>query len=246
MHHSYLDKYAREDSPLHRLDARIKLLLVFSVVIMVALAHSPGLKFVTSMICLIILAALVARIPLDYLLLRSAVVLPFSGFAAISLAFTFGDHLMLTPAGMHRAAALLLRSWIAVCFMILLINTTPFDRTLRALRSLKVPGIFLLLLSFLYRYLYLIWDEVERMQRARNLRYYGGRWIQQTTLLGTLASALFLRSYERAERVQKAMICRGWTGEVVSGGAADLNRKDFIVLIVGGLLIIAIWMIRTY
>jgi cobalt/nickel transport system permease protein len=79
---------------------------------------------------------------------------------------------------------------------------------------LKIPAIFVLLLSFLYRYLYLLWDEAEQMQRARNLRYFGGRWSRQVSLLGRLAAALFLRSYERAERVQKAMISRGWTGEV--------------------------------
>jgi cobalt/nickel transport system permease protein len=246
MHHSYLDKYARADSPLHRLDARIKLLLVLGLVILVAQVHPPGVIFVLALISLIVLMGLVARIPMDYLMLRSAVVLPFSGAAAISLAFTFGDSLALTEPGLHRAAALLLRSWIAVCFMILLINTTPFDRLLHALRSLKVPGVFVLLLSFLYRYLYLLWDELERMQRARNLRYFGGRWRNQAGLLGMLAAALFLRSYERAERVQMAMISRGWTGELATSGTAGLRRKDIMVLVTGGLLIIALWIIRGH
>lgn len=213
MHHSYLDRYARNNSLLHRLDARAKLILIIALIILVAQVRHPGIGFILALIGLIIWLCLIARIPLDYLLLRSAVVLPFSGLATLSTAFSYDGGFTITQAGLHRTAALLLRSWIAVCFMILLINTTPFDRLLKALRSLKVPGIFVLLLSFLYRYLYLLWDEVERMQRARNLRYFGGRFGKQIPLLGRLAAALFLRSYERAERVQKAMMARGWTGE---------------------------------
>jgi len=254
MHHSYLDKYARRDSPLHRLDARPKLLLVVSLVILIAQVRTPGLIFLLTLTALIGLSCLTARLPLDYLLLRSAVVFPFSGFAAISLAFTIdGAHplwrwgsLAITETGLHRAAALMLRSWMAVCFMILLINTTPFDRLLRALRSVKIPSVFILLLSFLYRYLYLLWDEAERMQRARNLRYFGGQWAKQISLLGSIAAALFLRSYERAERVQKAMISRGWTGEEIMMRTGALSRKDLAALVTGGLLIIGLWMIRGH
>jgi cobalt/nickel transport system ATP-binding protein len=234
MHHSYLDKYARQNSPLHRLDARLKVPLVLLLVTLVALVQHPSLVLVLTLIGLISALCLLARIHLDYLLLRSAVVLPFSGFAAISLAFTYGGEWGLTEPGLHRAAAMMLRSWIAVCFMILLINTTPFDQLLRALRSLKVPSIFVLLLSFLYRYLYLLWDEIERMQRARNVRYFGGRWSEQTALLGRLAAALFLRSYERAERVQKAMISRGWTGESDSINKHGVERSPLPPLIRGG------------
>jgi cobalt/nickel transport system permease protein len=218
VHHSYLDKYARQDSPIHRLHARVKVLLAAGAVVSIALAAQPGLFLVAALLILICLLCGIARIPFGYMLTRAAIILPFCLFAALTLALYTRDSsviwqwgpLTLTPTGLNRAATLILRSFCSVSFMILLINTTPFDQVLRTLRWLRVPGLFVLLLSFFYRYLYLLWDERERMQRARDLRYFGGRWRGQLALMGNLITALFLRSYERAERVQKAMIMRGW------------------------------------
>jgi len=254
MHHSYLDPYARQDSPLHRLDARPKLVLTLAAVVLIAVEPQPGALFVAAWMAAVLVLARTAGIPLDYLLLRSAVVVPFAGFAAFSLALTTPapeafwqwGRLALTEPGLRRASALLLRSWIAVSLMIILVNTCPFDRLLRALRSLGLPGLFVLLLSFLYRYLYLLWDEIERLHRARNVRYYGGRWRSQAALAGNLAAALFLRSYERAERVQKAMAARGWTGEVEAAPASPWSRRDAAVVAAGGFLLVLLWLIRHH
>lgn len=254
MHHSYLDKYARQNSRLHRLDARIKLPIGLTGVVLMATTMQPGGLFIAS--CMIFVAGLcaVARIPLSYLLSRSLIVLPFSAFAALSLAWgaNSGDALWhwgpltMTQLGLERSATVLLRAWTAISLMILLINTTPFDRLLRALRWYRMPAVLILLLSFLYRYLYLLWDEVERMQRARNMRYFGGRWREQTALLGNLAASLFLRSYERAERVQKAMLGRGWNGEAPLAVDAALPLKDALVMLGGLIVLFLLWCLRRY
>lgn len=238
------------------MDARIKLLLATALIILIAIIPHPGSVFIAVMVGLIGLFSLLGRIPIGYLLLRSTVVLPFSGLAALSLALTTSQansvwhwsYLTLTPESIHLALSLLLRAWLAVCLMILLVNVTPFDRLLKALCSFRVPGLIVLLLSFLYRYLYLLWDEAERMQRARNLRYFGGRKRRQIKLLGYMVSALFLRSYERAERVQKAMIIRGWSDESrassIRAGSAALTFSDKFILSLGGLTILILWLIR--
>jgi cobalt/nickel transport system permease protein len=252
VHHSYLDKYARRDSPLHRLDARVKTLPAMAAVILIASNGKPGPIFFAALLSLIVILCAVAKIPLTYLMTRSAVVLPFSLFAALTLAFSHrfaGTHwevagLNLTSEGLNRGAGLVLRSFAAVGFMILLINTTPFDQILKALRWLKVPGLFVLLLSFFYRYLYLLWDERERMQRARDLRYFGGRWYQQLALTGNLAASLFLRSYERAERVQKAMSSRGWDGNFRRPGGWDWRAGDLTALLPAIFLLLMLWLIR--
>jgi cobalt/nickel transport system permease protein len=150
----------------------------------------------------------------------------------------------LTSEGLNFGWRLLARAWIAVCLMILLINTTPFDRILEAMRAFKVPSIFVMLLSFLYRYLYLLWDEVEHMQRARNVRYFGGRLTSQGRWLGSMATSLFIRSYDRADRVQKAMEARGWNGETPPTRFSPLSVTDWSVLIVGSAGIIGLWLIR--
>ncbi len=252
MHHSYLDKYARGDSPLHRIDSRVKLLLIVTSVIVIASIPNPGTIFIASWIILVVLLSISGRIPLTYLLTRSAVVIPFSGFAAFSYALTSSSGELywqlgpftLTSDGLIRSIVLLLRAWIAVSLMIILVNTTPFDRVLKSLRSFKIPSLFVLLLSFLYRYLYLLWDEAERMQRARNLRYFGGQQRRQFALLGHLVTALFLRSYERAERVQQAMVARGWNGEVHFHVARPLAVRDLTILIIGFTFLVLLWSIR--
>jgi cobalt/nickel transport system permease protein len=253
VHHSYLDKYARGDSALHRLDERFKFLFTISLIFLIASFPDPGIVFILTLLFMVIILYLYAEIPLEYWLLRSAVVLPFSGFAAISLAFTtptasapiwsYG-HFTLTAAGLHRAAALLLRSWLAVSLMILLINTTPFDRLLRVLSWMRVPALLILLLAFLYRYLYLFWDEAERMSRARDSRYFGGRLLSQADLLGRMVGMLFLRSYDRAERVSRAMAARGWSGEYKRIPATRLTGLDVVSFLIGAGILIALWMIR--
>ena len=154
MHHSYLDKYARHDSVLHRLDERTKVMLFFSLVILISVVPQPGWLFTTIMISLVLVGTCFG-IPLFYLLIRSAVVIPFTGFAVLSymLTKTQGDvywqwgPFALTSEGLNFGLLLLIRAWIAVCLMILLINTTPFDRILAALRAFRIPSIFVMLLS---------------------------------------------------------------------------------------------------
>lgn len=206
------------------------------------------------MAAIVLFLSLFARIPLGYLLARSAIILPFSGFAAVTYAFTIPEgrvllqigSYVLTSHAVEMGAFLLLRSGLAVCFMIILINTCPFDRLLSALRSLKVPALFILLLAFFYRFLYLLWDEAERMQRARNLRYFGGRWKQQPALLGRLVTALFIRSYERSERVALAMQARGWDGESWPIKVSPLAHKDILYSLIGMTLLISLWMLRRF
>lgn len=252
MHHSYLDKYARGDSALHRLDERFKFLFAVVLVFLIASVPDPGIFFIIPILLVMILLYLHAGISLDYLLLRSAVVLPFSGFAAITLAFTtpsasepiwsYGPF-TLTIQGLHRAAVLLLRSWLAVSLMILLINTTPFDCLLRVLSWMRAPSLLILLLALFYRYLYLFWDEAEEMSLARDARHFGKRWHSQADLLGKMVGMLFLRSYDRAGRVSRAMAARGWSGDYRGVPMRRIVGADVVLFLIGACLLIALWML---
>ncbi len=253
MHHSYLDKYARRDSPMHRLNARTKLLLFTSLVVFVAAVPRPGLVVSAVLALSVFLFGAIAKIPISYLIIRSAVIIPFTGFAVLSFALTMTEGEMywqwgpfaLTSEGIGRSAYLLLRAWMAVSFMILLINTTPFNQLVNALRCFRIPSIFVLLLSFFYRYLYLLWDEAERMQRARNLRYFGGFWKKQAALIGNMVTSLFIKSYERAERVQLAMQSRGWDGRLRYARIESLRGADIFTLVISGAGIVILWVIQV-
>jgi cobalt/nickel transport system permease protein len=97
----------------------------------------------------------------------------------------------------------------------LLTSTTKFTSLLKGLERLKVPKIFIMIISFMYRYLFLIVDELQRMERAKKSRTFGkaGR-LRIIKTLSNIAGVLFVRSYERAERVYLAMCSRGFDGEI--------------------------------
>jgi cobalt/nickel transport system permease protein len=125
----------------------------------------------------------------------------------------------------------LVKSCMAITAMILLSATTPFPNLLHALERLRVPRIFVMLASFAYRYLFVLVDEAERMERARDSRCYTGRWLWHAGVVGQTIGMLFLRSYERAERVYAAMVSRGFTGEALPLTPLRMRGTDAAFLI---------------
>jgi len=94
--------------------------------------------------------------------------------------------------------------------VILLSNTTPFSDLLRVFRRLRIPALLITMLALMYRYLFVLAEESERMRRARACRTFasgrGGAWKSLAAVVGRL----FVRSTERAERIYAAMCARGW------------------------------------
>jgi len=114
---------------------------------------------------------------------------------------------LLQPGGLRVFATILTKSTLCLFTMILLSNTTPFAELLGVLRRVRFPALLITTLALMYRYLFVLADEAERMQRARQARTFGRtRW----TVLATVLGQLFVRSTERAERIYAAMCARGW------------------------------------
>jgi len=197
MRADFLDRYSRGASPIHRLPAGAKLAGAVAIVVTVVLTQWPVWIGVAGL--LIVVAAL-SRVPVFFLVKRllwfQPVVL---GMAVLSL---------WQPDGVAKFTTLVCRSTLCVFTMILLANTTPFSSLLQVFRHLRVPAIFITTLALLYRYLFVLVDEAERMKRARQARTFRRRtpWATLATVLGQL----FVRSTERAERIYAAMCARGW------------------------------------
>ncbi len=161
---------------------------------------------------------------------RSAVVaLPFA-LAAFPLIFTVQEQIITTVAlgplnptisaeGLRRFLTIMTGSWLSVQVALLLAFTTPFHDLVDALRELRVPRIIIAIISFMYRYLAVLTDEGARMLRARDARSAAGdgspggsiRW--RAAVTGRMVGSLFLRAYERSERIYAAMQARGFEGE---------------------------------
>ena len=141
----------------------------------------------------------------------------------------------------------LVKSFIAILSVTLLSSTTPFSKLLHGFEQLKVPKVFIMLASFAYRYMFVLVDEMDRMKRARDCRCYGGKWLWHSKVIGQMIGTLFLRSYQRAERVYVAMVSRGFDGRAVTLGQTHLRRSDYLVAaaIVGLLVFLRIFYART-
>jgi cobalt/nickel transport system permease protein len=94
--------------------------------------------------------------------------------------------------------------------MVLLSNTTPFADLLRVLKAWRMPALLVTTLSLMYRYLFVLVDEAQRMQRARASRTFTPKRRRAWRTMATVISQLFIRSSERAERIYAAMCARGW------------------------------------
>lgn len=198
----------------------------------------------------LVLVALSATAGLGpFRLSRTAVVaLPFA-LAALPLVFTrTGDPLgtielgpiLLTVSGegLRQFTTIAAKSWLSVQVALLLAFTTPFHDLVDALRELRLPRIMIAIISFMYRYLAVLSDEASRMLRARDARSAdpagrgGGSIRWRASVAGRMVGSLFLRAYERSERVYAAMQARGFEGEFRHLGARELTRAE-----VGGLAV---------
>jgi cobalt/nickel transport system permease protein len=243
----FLDRYAALDSPIHRLDGRVKLLLVLAC-LSLWVTTPPGHWFPLGFALLLLAAASAAsKVPLRYLLSRSLPAAGFVALVAILTPFSAGDSVLVqvTPGiAVSREGALLYASVVSKAFLsvsavVLLSATTSFAGILQSMERLRVPRSLVQIVSFAYRYLFVIVEEALRMRRARDARLFGGRWLWHSRVIGQMIGTLFLRSYERAERVYQAMIARGFDPAARPRQSLPLTRADVTALVAVPALVLA-------
>jgi cobalt/nickel transport system permease protein len=239
VHGNFLDRYIQGDSLIHRLDPRLKLVATLAFVVVATSARPRAWPAFVLLSLLALGAVLLSRIPLGVALRRSAIALPFAGMVALSLPFTRGGEVLwswqplglslaVTEEGLILFGAVLVKSWLSVLFAGLLIATTPFTQVIKAARALRLPAILASTVSFMYRYLFVLVDEAGRLMTARAARSVGsGRTVWwRARVLGGMVGSLFIRSYERSERIYAAMLSRGYAGELRSMAVLTWQRRD--------------------
>jgi cobalt/nickel transport system permease protein len=209
------------DSPIHRRDPRAKLLGLLGITV-VAVSAQAWPVYVACAAAQVAIAAM-ARVPARTIVSRARVVLPLIGFVALFIPFS--DHGLATFANTGAKAL------IGTVSAVLLGATTSFPDVLHALERLKAPKLLVLIAAFMYRYLFTILDEVQRMRAALAARGYAPRHALQAQAIGRVATALFLRTYERAERVHLAMLARGWREAMPRLDALAFTRADTLFLL---------------
>jgi cobalt/nickel transport system permease protein len=121
---------------------------------------------------------------------------------------------------------------------VLLGATTTFPDVLRALERLRTPRLLTLIAAFMYRYLFVVVDEVQRMRSALVSRGYRPRHVLRAGAVGRVAAALFLRAHARGERVYLAMLARGFKGAIPDSAPLALRRADAVFMAALGLVLV--------
>lgn len=230
-----LDQLATGDSAIHRLAPRTKVLTTLAFILFVVSfdrytisALLPFAIFPAVIIAIADLpAAFFARKVLFIALLAMAIGLFNPVFDRQSMVWV-GD--VSISAGWVSFGSIILRSALTVTAALLLTATTGFTAICRALSSLGLPEVFVRQLQFMYRYLFVLAEEAQRMARARELRSFrkSGRGIG---VLSSMVGHLLLRTWERAERIHIAMCCRGFNGSATTHRTAGFERADLFFLL---------------
>ncbi len=209
-----LDALDRADDggsgPLDRLDARAKLVATVAYVVLVVLTP-PGHWWALGAEGLTLAAVVaISGVPPLALLRRWLGFLVLVGFLTATVAPGHPERARLGLAAV--AGSIVARNSLAFLAMAVLVRVTPFRSLLAAMGRLGLPRALVATLQFMERQIQILGDELDRMVRARRSRTFGrsGR-LGFSTLTGLIA-ILFLRSFERGERVHAAMLARGWDG----------------------------------
>lgn len=209
--------YVHGHSRLHAFAPEAKLVGAFGLVAAAALTPREAVWAFAAYAA--VLVALIAGAGLGprFVFARLAVIVPFVAFA-LALPFVAGGPrvevlgLTVSQSGLWGLWNVLAKATIGASTSILLAGTTEVPRLLDGMTRLRVPRTLTMIAAFMVRYLELIAGELRRMRTAMAARGYEPRWLWQTKPIAAAAGALFVRSYERGERIHAAMLARGYTG----------------------------------
>ena len=237
MKHSFLDRYSDLDSFIHRLDPRTK--FIITLVFILAVIITPPTRWQVFALYLLLMATLLllSKLPIFYVLKRSLVVMPFVLMIAIFIPFikegeVAGSYniwlwqVSVTYTGLQVLWNVLIKAWLSILSLIWLTSTTKLPNLLKGLEQLGMPKVMVMILSFMYRYIFVVVDEVMRMRQARDSRDFGGKRLWQLRTIGNMIGTLFIRSYERGERVYAAMLARGFDGHSRTLDQLNFSQAD--------------------
>ena len=231
------ERFIEGDSLIHRLDPRVKSIVAaaFSIVVAVSdrfTALIPALIIAISFIIL-------ARLSFHKVLARLLIVNGFIIFLWVMLPFTTeGPRLFsigpltVTGTGIHTAALITLKSNAIILTLISLTATMSVFTMGRALDDLHVPSKIVHLIFLTYRYIHVIYQEYNRLIKAVKIRGFRPRNnIHTYRTYAYLVGMLFVKSYDRAERVRAAMLCRGFQGRFYDLKDFKLKASDLVIMV---------------
>jgi cobalt/nickel transport system permease protein len=228
----YMDTLSAQETPIHRLDPRVKLVttLVF-IIIVVSFGRYEISQLIPFLIFPVVLCA-IGNVPPAYLIKKILLVSPFAVMIGIFNPLLDRDILICLggvgiSGGWVSFASILVRFALTVGAALTLIAVTGFNAVCMALEKLGTPRVFVVQLMFLHRYMFVLMDEASRMVRAKSIRSFdnGGSTIKT---YGSLIGHLLLRTMNRAQRIHMAMCSRGFDGQIRITRPLNIRPKEIL------------------
>ncbi|MEU8818803.1 cobalt ECF transporter T component CbiQ [Actinoplanes sp. NPDC048796] len=207
------------ESPVHRLAPEVKIAAVLLFTIIVVITPRTEFWAFGGYFVLLTAVAAAARVPALWLAKRATIELPFVLLAVALPFFGQGERITwlgmsLSVDGLHGAWNIFAKGTLGVLASLLLAATTTMRDLILGLDRLRCPAVFTQIATFMLRYLDVLADDARRMRIARLARGYDPRFLWQVKAFAVSVGSLFLRAYERGERVYLAMVARGYQGRL--------------------------------
>lgn len=221
----------------HRLSPRSRVLCI--VLLVFAIALTPNGRWWTWAIYAGAIATIVtiSRVKLEVLLKRVAVEFVFIGVVIFGTLFRGGGQvlwqwgwLQITTDGLTILGSVALKALLSLTVLNVLILTTSIPALLHALVALRMPPLLVAILSSMYRYVSVLIDEFNSMLRAARSRNLMGNPQRQRTIIGNMIGALFIRTYDRGERIHQAMLARGYQGLPPMVEVPKVGHRDTVAI----------------
>lgn len=220
--------------------------MVLLVYVLAVVATPPEVVWAFSGHAMVLLAVLaLSSVPVRFFLTRLAIDLPFLLFAFL-LPFVGADPrvdlgpISVSEPGLLGAWNILAKATLGAGASVLLVATTEVPAILAGLRRLRVPAALTAIAASMIRYLEVIAAELARTRVAMTARGYSPSWFAQTRPMAVAAGAVFIRSYERGERVHQAMLARGFTGDMPADEAEEIARRWPAMLAPGAAVVVSV------
>jgi cobalt/nickel transport system permease protein len=237
-------------SPFDQITPQAKLIAAVVTVVGIVLSTPPTPFKTVAIILLVMALAVVARVSIGQILRRSLLVLPVAGGIAVLAPLRFVE--TWSPTGIAAAywvgwpqlVAMSITPWLCVLVMMLLIQICPQRDMLYAFERLHIPEIFVLLLTFMYRYVDVMRGQLQATRRALVSRAPTLTVRRQVPFYGNLAGSMLIRAYDRGERIYAAMLSRGFTGTLPRTGEQKMGHADAFLIACATLLAVALLLYR--
>jgi len=228
--HAFL---SHQNSALHRLAPQVKLVACIWFVLAVVATRREALAFLAIDAMLVGITALAGGLSLGFLARRLTLGLPFILFAFL-LPFLGGGPqievggMTISEPGLWAAWNIVAKATLGLGVVVVMAATTPPPDVLAGLERLRFPHFATATAGFMLRYLDLIVDDFRRIRIAMASRGYRGRWFGSAFALASSAGTVFIRCYERGERVHQAMVARGYVGNMPIPAHPSPSRQQLM------------------